>query len=98
MLDHVGGETVGGGLPPPTPSAWAPSAQPLGPIRLFALYTYIGAYLWLKSKNPAAPGIELFLAPCAILPAGVYSKLNGSEVRAWSAELKSDPFGLESLM
>ena len=70
VLDHVGGETVGGGLPPPTPSAWAPSAQPLGPIRLFALYTYIGAYLWLKSKNPAAPGIELFLAPCAILSAG----------------------------
>ena len=27
---------VGGGLPPPTPSAWA---QPLGPIRLFALFT-----------------------------------------------------------
>ena len=57
VLDHVVGETVGGGLPPPTPSAWAPSAQPLGPIRLFALFTKIGAYHWLKSKNPAPPSV-----------------------------------------
>ena len=33
-----------------------------------------------------------------ILKPMAYFKLNGSEVRAWSAELKSDPFGLESLM
>ena len=85
----------GGGLPPPTPSAWATFSQPLSRSAKTAQNS---DPFGLNSKILPRPGWVVFVAPFAILPAGVYSKLNGSEVRAWSAELKSDPFGLESLM
>ena len=77
------------------PSTLGPFSQPLSRSAETAQYS---DPFGVNSKILRRQESVLFLAPFAILPAGVYSKLNGSEVRAWSAELKSDPFGLESLM
>ena len=80
---------------PPPPSTLGPFSQPLSRSAETAQNS---DPFGLNSKILRRQAPVVFLAPFAILPAGVYFKLNGSEVRAWSAELKSDPFGLESLM
>ena len=79
----------------PLPSTLGPFSQPLSRSAETAQNS---DPFGVNSKILPRQAYELFGLPCAILPAGVYFKVNGSEVRAWSAELKSDPFCLESLM
>ena len=43
---------------PLPPSTLAPSPQPLGPIRLFGLFTYIGAELWCAWTKSCPGGIQ----------------------------------------
>ena len=71
VLDHVVGETVGEVYLPPTPLRLGPLGATVGPnSSIRTLYVNWGLTLAQIQKSCHAKCPVVFLAPCAILPAG----------------------------